>query len=141
MFEDNLSKENSMSKDVAKKFLAALNRGEGLRDEFICYMDFEDYKSFPDPFPHTTFTVKEVQESIKRYPNPERPREQFRWDIHGRLLTPARPSIPTVALVMIHGGAANEYEFIFTPDGREEYPDLTKTDPTHARGGVAAQIS
>jgi len=75
MFEGNLSKENSMSKDVAKKFLAALNRGEGLRDEFICYMDFEDYKSFPDPLPRTTFTVKEVQESIKRYPNPERPRD------------------------------------------------------------------
>ena len=34
-----------------------------------------------------------------------------------------------MAVVMIHGGAANEYEFIFTPDGPEEYPDLSKTDP------------
>jgi len=141
MFEDNLSKENSMSKDVAKKFLAALNRGEGLRDEFICYMDFEDYKFFPDPFPRAAFTVKEVQESIKRYPNPERPREQFRWDIHGRLLTPAKPSIPTVALVMIHGGAANEYEFLFTPDGPEKYLDLTQGPPGDSRAGIAQHIA
>ena len=42
---------------------------------------------------------------------------------------------------MIHGGAANEYEFIFTPDGPEEYPDLTKTDPTKARVGVAQHIA
>ena len=95
--------------DAAKRFLAAINRGDGLRDQFIYYMDFEDYKSFPDPFPRTAISIKEVQESIRRYPNPERPQEQFRWDIHGRLLTPAKPSIPGVAVIIIHGGAANEY--------------------------------
>ena len=42
---------------------------------------------------------------------------------------------------MIHGGAVNEYEFIFTPDGPEEYPDLTKVDPAQARVGVAQHIA
>ena len=42
---------------------------------------------------------------------------------------------------MIHGGAVNEYEFIFTPDGPEEYPDLTKADPEKARVGVAQHIA
>jgi len=101
-----------MSTNPDREFIEAINRGVGLRDEFIFYMDFDDYKSFPDPFPRNAFTVKEVQESIFRYPNPEKPLELFRWDIHGRLLTPAQESIPKVAIVMIHGGAANEYEFL-----------------------------
>jgi hypothetical protein len=42
---------------------------------------------------------------------------------------------------MIHGGAANEYEFIFTPDGPERYPDLSKSDPKQARVGVAQHIA
>jgi hypothetical protein len=42
---------------------------------------------------------------------------------------------------MIHGGAANEYEFIFTPDGPEEYPDLTRINPATARVGVAQHIA
>ena len=131
----------SMSKDAAKKFLAAINRGEGLRDEFIYYMGFEEYKSFPDPIPRTAFTAQEVQESVQRYPNPEKPRELFRWDIHGRLLTPARPSIPGVAVVMIHGGAANEYEFLFTPDGPEKFLDLTQIPPGESRAGIAQHIA
>ena len=124
-----------------EKFLAALNSGAGLRDDFIYYMDFDDYKSFADPFPRTSFTVKEVQESIRRYPNPERVREQFQWDIHGRVLTPARASIPGVAVVMIHGGAANEYEFLFTPDGPEKYLDLTQGPPGDSRAGIAQHIA
>lgn len=130
-----------MGIDASKKFLAALNQGIGLRDGFIYYLSFEDYKSFPDPFPRTTFTVQEVQESLRRYPDPQRAGEQFRWDIHGRLLTPARPSIPGVAVVMIHGGAANEYEFLFTPDGPESYLDLTKLSPTKSRAGIAQHIA
>ena len=46
-----------MSTDAGKKFLAALNQGTGLKDDFIYYVDFEDYKAFPDPFPRTTFTL------------------------------------------------------------------------------------
>lgn len=130
-----------MSTDASRTFLAALNQGAGLRDDLIYYMDFDDYKSFPDPFPRTTFTVREVQESIRRYPNPEKPQEQFRWDIHGRALTPAEPSIPDVAVVMIHGGAANEYEFLFTPDGPEKYLDLTQTPPATSRAGIAQHIA
>ena len=130
-----------MSQQAMNGLVNALKHGAGLKDDFIYYMDFEDYKNLPDPFPRTTFQVREVQESIERYPNPERPGNQFRWDIHGRLFTPARISIPDMAIVMIHGGAANEYEFIFTPDGPEEYPDLTKTDPTNARVGVAQHIA
>jgi hypothetical protein len=87
------------------------------------------------------FTVKEVQESIRRYPNPEKPGELFQWDIHGRLFTPAKVSIPDMAVVMIHGGAVNEYEFIFTPDGPEAYPDLSKSDPKKARVGIAQHIA
>ena len=124
-----------------KKFLEAVNEGIGLRDEFVYYMDFEDYKHFPDPFPRTTFSVKEVTETIYRYPNPERSGEDFRWDIHGRLLTPDKPSLSGVAMVMIHGGAANEYEFLFTPDGPEEYLDLTKVSPVAARVGVAQHVA
>ena len=78
---------------IRRKLVGALKHGNGLRDEFIYYMPFDDYKNFPDPFPRTTFTVKEVQSSVSRYPDPQRPNELFHWDIHGRLLTPATTSI------------------------------------------------
>ena len=77
-----------MSQDVMNRFVAALQRGEGLRDQFVYYMSFEDYQSFPDPFPRRAFTVSEMQESIHRYPNPEEPSQLFQWDIHGRLFSP-----------------------------------------------------
>ncbi len=130
-----------MGQESVRRFIAALNQDTGLRDEFIYSMNFEDYKSFPDPFPRTAFSVKEIQESILRYPNPEKAQEQFRWDIHGRILTPAKESIPGAAIVMIHGGAANEYEFLFTPDGPEEYLDLTKSPPATSRVGIAQHIA
>src|SRR5262245_34778732 len=130
-----------MSDGAMTRFLDGVCRGEGLRDDFIYYMDFEDYKSFPDPFPRTPFTVKEVQEHIFRYPNPEKAGDLFRWDIHGRLLTPTKASIPGVAVVIIHGGAANECEFLFTPDGPEEFLDLTKFPPASARVGVAQHMA
>ena len=130
-----------MSPQAMSNLVNALKKGNGLKDEFIYYMSFDDYTSLPDPFPRTTFTVKEVEGRISRYPNPEKPGELFPWDIHGRLFTPARISIPDMAVVMIHGGAANEYEFIFTPDGPEHYPDLTKSNPTEARVGVAQHIA
>lgn len=130
-----------MSQDVMNRFVAALQHGDGLRDDFIYYMSFDDYKNFPDPFPRTAFTVNEVQESIHRYPNPADPAQPFQWDIHGRLFLPQPAAISDIAVVMIHGGAANEYEFIFTPDGPQEYADLTRTDPTKARVGVAQHIA
>ena len=130
-----------MSQEAMNKLVAALKTGAGLRDDFIYYMPFEDYKTLPDPFPRVSITVKEVQESIRRYPNPDKPGELFQWDIHGRLFTPEIVSIPDMAVVMIHGGAVNEFEFIFTPDGPEEYPDLSKTDPKTARVGVAQHIA
>jgi hypothetical protein len=130
-----------MSQDAMNRLVAALKHGTGLRDEFLYYMTFDDYKALPDPFARTAFSVEEVQESTYRYANPEKSGELFQWDIHGRLFTPAKASIGNIAVVMIHGGAANEYEFIFTPDGPEEYPDLSKTDPTRARVGVAQHIA
>jgi len=130
-----------MSQEAMNKLIAALKTGAGLTDEFIYSMPFDDYKALADPFPRTRVMVQEVQESIRRYPNPERPGELFRWEIHGRLFTPLKVSIPDMAVVMIHGGAANEYEFIFTPDGPEEYPDLSKSDPRKARIGVAQHIA
>jgi hypothetical protein len=130
-----------MSQDAMNRLVAALKHGTGLRDEFIYYMTFDDYKTLADPVARTVFTVEEVQQTIYRYANPEKPGELFQWDIHGRLFTPAKASIGNIAVVMIHGGAANEYEFIFTPDGPEEYPDLSKTDPTRARVGVAQHIA
>jgi hypothetical protein len=66
-----------MSQAAMNKLVAALKHGAGLRDDFIYYMSFDDYKNFPDPFPRTTFTVKEVQSSISRYPNPQRPTSCF----------------------------------------------------------------
>ncbi|MFQ5682339.1 MAG: alpha/beta fold hydrolase [Candidatus Binatia bacterium] len=134
-------KSNGTDTKPLTKFLAAVNDSIGLRDEFIYPMAFKDYRSFPDPFPRTAFTVTEVQENLLRYPNPERPQELFRWDIHGRILTPAKPSIPGVAVVMIHGGAANEYEFLFTPDGPEQVLDLTKNPPETSRIGIAQHIA
>ena len=131
--------QNSL--DAMNKLAAALKTGTGLQDDFIYYMSFDDYKVFPDPFPRTPVTVREVKETISRYPDPDKPGELFRWDIHGRLFTPAKVSLPDTAVVMIHGGAANEYEFIFTPDGAEKYPDLSKTDPKAARVGVAQHIA
>jgi hypothetical protein len=130
-----------MSQDAMDRFVAALRRGDGLRDDFIYYMSFDDYTTFPDPFPRTAFAVSEVQESIQRYRNPADPARLFRWDIHGRLFSPRTAAISNMAVVMIHGGAANEYEFIFTPDGPEEYADLTRTDPAGARVGVAQHIA
>lgn len=130
-----------MSSDAMNNLVAALRTGAGLKDDFIDYMPFDDYANLPDPFSRTTVTLKEVQQSIHRYANPEKPGQLFRWDIHGRLFKPAKISIPDTAVVMIHGGAANEYEFIFTPDGPEEYPDLTETDPAKARVGVAQHIA
>jgi len=130
-----------MSQESMNRLINALKQGDGLKDDFIYYMRFDDYKTLPDPFPRTTFSMKEVQERISRYPDPDKPGKLFEWDIHGRLFTPARVSIGDMAVVMIHGGAANEYEFIFTPDGPEAYPDLTKADPTKARVGVAQHIA
>lgn len=130
-----------MNQDAMNRFVAALQHGDGLRDDFIYYMSFDDYKNFPDPFSRTTFTVTEVQESIDRYPNPADPGGLFQWDIHGRLFAPRTAAISDMAVVMIHGGAANEYEFIFTPDGPEEYADLTRIDPTKARVGMAQHIA
>lgn len=130
-----------MNEEPMSKLVNALKQRDGLQDDFIYYMAFEDYKNLSDPFPRTTFSMKEVQERITRYSDPEKPGKLFEWDIHGRLFTPARVSIGDTAVVMIHGGAANEYEFIFTPDGPEAYPDLTKADPTKARVGVAQHMA
>ena len=130
-----------MNDDAGIRWVAALNRGEGLRDDFIFDLSFEDYASFPDPFPRCAFNAAEVQETIHRYPDPEKPGELFRWDIHGRLLAPAKASIANVAVVMIHGGAANEYEFLFTPDGPEEFLNLSKISPAAARVGVAQHVA
>ena len=130
-----------MSQQAIERYVAALTKGDGLHDDFIYSMSWEDYTNFPDPFARTVFTVEEVEARIGRYPNPAKPGELFQWDIHGRLFTPARNSITDMAVVMVHGGAANEYEFIFTPDGPEEYPDLSKTDPAKSRAGVAQHIA
>jgi len=124
-----------------ERFLAALKEGAALRHEFIYTMTFDEYQNFPDPFPRTSFRVQELENTIHRYPDPEKPGELFRWDIHGRLFVPAKASIPGIAVVMVHGGAANEYEFIFTPDGPEEYADLTNSDPTSARVGIAQHMA
>ena len=130
-----------MSQQALDSLVKALKLGSSMKDDFIYYMPFDDYKNLPDPFPRTTFTVREVQERISRYQDPEKPAELFSWDIHGRLFSPANISIPDMAVVMIHGGAASEYEFIFTPDGPEEYVDLTVTNPGKARVGVAQHIA
>ena len=63
--------------DAMNKVVAALKTGAGLQDDFIYYMSFDDYKVFPDPFPRTPVIVREVQETIRRYPNPEKPGELF----------------------------------------------------------------
>ena len=130
-----------MSQTAMGNFVKALKQREGLKDDFIYYMTFDDYKNFPDPFPRMRTTVEEVTARVSRYPNPARPGRLFDWDIHGRLFTPAKVSIPDMAVVMIHGGAANEYEFIFTPDGPEEFPDLTHADPRQARVGAAQHVA
>jgi len=130
-----------MGQKAMDHLIDALKSGKGLRDEFIDYMTFEDYRTLSDPLPRTPFDVEEVEESIYRYPDPRKPGELFRWDIHGRLFTPRKISLENTAVVMIHGGAANEYEFIFTPDGSEAYLDLTRIDPSAARVGVAQHIA
>ncbi len=130
-----------MPVEPLQRYLDAVNNDEGLRDDFILYMDFEEYTKFPDPFPRTRFSVKEAEASIYRYPNPEKAGELFRWDIHGRLLMPEKASMPGVAVVMIHGGAANEYEFLFTPDGPEKYLDLTQEAPEKSRVGIAQHMA
>lgn len=39
------------------RLLSALLRGNGLKD-FVYYLSWEDYASFPDPLPRTRFEVK-----------------------------------------------------------------------------------
>jgi hypothetical protein len=130
-----------MSQTPLERYITALTNGEGLHDEFIYSMSFDDYQVFPDPFPRRPFSVREVEARIERYPNPAKSQNLFQWDIHGRLLTPVEASLQGIAVVMIHGGAVNEFEFIFTPDGPEAYLDLTETDPAKARVGVAQHIA
>jgi hypothetical protein len=79
-----------MSQEAMNRLVAALTSGAGLKDDFIYYMSFDDYKTLADPFARVPFTVKEVEASIRRYPNPEKPGELFQWDIHGQLFTPAK---------------------------------------------------
>jgi pimeloyl-ACP methyl ester carboxylesterase len=130
-----------MGRQAMNRYVDALTKGEGLHDDFIYSMSWQDYTRFPDPFARGKYLTEEVEARISRYPNPATPGEQFQWDIHGRLFTPVKNTISRQAVVMIHGGAANEYEFIFTPDGPEVYSDLTRTDPANARVGVAQHIA
>jgi hypothetical protein len=130
-----------MSQQAMRRYIVALNKGEGLHDDFIYSMPWEDYAKFPDPFARRPFSVKEVEARIERYPDPARAGKLFQWDVHGRLFTPTKNSISDMAVVMVHGGAANEYEFIFTPDGPEDYPDLAQSNPEEARVGVAQHIA
>ena len=132
---------NDMAIKSLDKFLKAINCDIGLCDDFVYHMDYNDYKSFPDPYPRTTFYVKEVQESITRYPNPQKPGTDFQWDIHGRLLLPEKPSLANVAVVIIPGGAANEYEFLFTPDGPPRYVDFTREPASRSRVGIAQHLA
>ena len=130
-----------MSLRAMNRYMTALTKGENLHDEFIHSMSWDDYTRLPDPFERVDYSVKEVQARISRYPNRVKSGALFQWDIHGRLFTPAKTSIDQMAVVMVHGGAANEYEFIFTPDGPERYLDLTKTDPEKSRAGIAQHIA
>ena len=68
--------EIEMSQDARNRYVTALTKGEGLHDGFIYSMTFDDYKAFPDPFPRTTFAVREVEARVSRYPNPQR-RENY----------------------------------------------------------------
>lgn len=63
--------------DPRKRLVSALKQGVGLQDEFIYYLSWEDYESYPDPLPRTPFAVREIQETILRYPNPEKPKELY----------------------------------------------------------------
>ena len=63
--------------DAMNKVVAALKTGAGLQDDFIYYMSFDDYKVFPDPFPRTPVIVREVQETIRRYPIRQNPASCF----------------------------------------------------------------
>ncbi|MCI0391938.1 MAG: hypothetical protein MOB07_24630 [Acidobacteria bacterium] len=126
--------------ESTKRFIVAMRTGEGIKDQFIYYMPWEDYASFPAPYQRTTFKVREVRTSITRYVNPET-KSPFKWDIHGRLLTPSKASIPYVAVVMIHGGAGSEFSFLYAPDGPEKFLDLTKVSPSTVRVGIAQHIA
>jgi len=124
-----------------QRFLAAVNGSIGLVHDFIYHIPVEDYRGFPEPCLRTTVRVQEVEERVERYRNPARPAENYRWDIHGRLLLPAVRSLANVAMVIVHGGAQNEYEFLFTPDGPETFQDLTRTAPSQSRAGLAQHIA
>jgi hypothetical protein len=126
---------------MADELFSTLRSGESLEAGLVQHLDWETYTTYPEPFPRRRFQTSEVERSIWRYPNPERPPEFFQWDIHGRLLLPDTESVPGSAIVMIHGGAANEYEFLFTPDGPEALLDLTRADPSTARVGIAQHVA
>ena len=81
--------------DAMNKVVAALKTGAGLKDDFIYYMSFDDYKSFPDPFPRTSVNVKEVQQTVDDMPIRKSPASCFRGTFTAGYLPRPKYRFPT----------------------------------------------
>ena len=54
-----------MSQQAIDRYVAALTKGDGLHDDFIYSMSWEDYSNFPDPFARTVFTLEEAMAMLR----------------------------------------------------------------------------
>src|SRR5947207_15439307 len=95
-----------MSQEAIERYVAALTKGKGLHDDFIYSMTFDEYKTFPDPYPRTTFKVTETETRVSRYSHPGKPGESFDWDIHRTLFTHPKRTTPRGPVGVTLGGAA-----------------------------------
>jgi hypothetical protein len=84
---------------------------DGLKSpELLQKLDWNEWLDIVPPYPATSCTKQEVTARYNR--------NGYDWDIHGSLYTPAKEFDPTLAFVVIHGGAGTEHNMDWTPDGR-----------------------
>ena len=119
---------------AVERFLKNLNSPD-LRFD----LTWEEWMDVVPPYGTTTVDRQEV---TARYA-----RNGYDWDIHGSLYTPAREIDPSVAFVVVHGGAGTENNMDWTPDGRpgiarllamQGFKTLSVTYPGHwaPNGGI-----
>jgi hypothetical protein len=78
--------------------------------EFYGAFDWDEWLAVSRPYPEVDFSTTDVVTRFNR--------NGYDWDIHGLLYQPAREVDPTVAIVIMHGGAGSSRGKDTTPDGR-----------------------
>ena len=66
-----------MAQENMTRLVAALKTGAGLKDDFIYYMPFDDYKTLPDPFPRTRLASRKFKKAFAAIPIRKSPASCF----------------------------------------------------------------